>query len=137
MRGRPERNALVIKEFRANGGELSGDFAGVRVLLLHSAGTGSGQDQVHPLTYGEHEGGWVVFATNSGADTDPGWYKNLVERPAACIEVGTQTVPVVARIPESAERDRIWTTWKQLNPRLVTYEQMTSRTIPIVLLQRA
>jgi deazaflavin-dependent oxidoreductase (nitroreductase family) len=137
MRGAPERNALVIEEYRANGGELAGDFAGVAVLLLHSVDSESGEDRVHPLTYGEHDGGWVVFATRSGADTDPTWFANLVARPATRIEVGTETIPVLARVPERAERDRIWAEWKRRNPRFVEYERMTSRIIPVVLLQRA
>jgi deazaflavin-dependent oxidoreductase (nitroreductase family) len=136
MKGAPERNALVIDEYRANGGELGGDFAGIAVLLLHSVDSRSGEDRVHPLTYGEHDGGWVLFATNSGADTDPTWYDNLVARPATRIEVGTDRIPVVARIPERAERDHIWAAWKRRNPRFVGYERMTSRIIPVILLRR-
>ena len=70
----------------------------------------------------------------------PDWYHNLTANPAATIEVGTATVPVVARVArvaEGDERDRIWEQQKQDVPGFADYEKATERTIPVVILERA
>jgi hypothetical protein len=38
-----ERNAHVIAEFRANHGQVGGDFAGAPLLLLHTVGARTGK----------------------------------------------------------------------------------------------
>ena len=57
--------------------------------------------------------------------------------PAATIEVGTDTVSVVARTLEGDERDRIWERQKELMPGVADYEAATTRTIPVVVLDPA
>ena len=80
---------------------------------------------------------WAIFASKGGAPTNPDWYHNLTANPAATIEVGTATVPVVARVAEGDERDRIWEQQKQDVPGFADYEKATERTIPVVILERA
>ena len=38
----------------------------------------------------------MIVASKGGADTHPGWYRNLLANPQAMIEVDDETVPVVA-----------------------------------------
>ncbi len=99
-------NASVIEEFRANEGQIGGNFAGAPLLLLHSTGAKSGEPMVHPMMYQQVDGGWAVSASKAGADTNPAWYFNLVVHPAAQIEVGTAAADVVARVAEGEERER-------------------------------
>lgn len=42
------RNAHVIVEFRANRGQVGGDFAGAPLLLLHTVGARTGKPRVNP-----------------------------------------------------------------------------------------
>ncbi len=44
-------NDKIIEEFRANGGQLGGQFAGAPLLLLHTVGAKSGQPRVNPTMY--------------------------------------------------------------------------------------
>ena len=44
-------NDKVIEEFRANGGQVGGQFAGAPLLLLHTVGARSGQPRVNPMMY--------------------------------------------------------------------------------------
>ena len=43
-------NKAIIAEFRANGGQLGGRFAGMPLLLLHTTGAKSQQPRVNTLS---------------------------------------------------------------------------------------
>ena len=44
-------NATVIEEFRANAGQVGGNFEGAPLLLLHSRGARTGEARLHPMMY--------------------------------------------------------------------------------------
>jgi deazaflavin-dependent oxidoreductase (nitroreductase family) len=131
-------NRQVIDEFRANGGEVGGNFAGAPVLLLHTTGARSGKERVNPLMYQDLGGGRVaVFASKAGAPTNPDWYHNLVANPDVTIEIGTETRRCRARTASAEERAPIWSTQKARYPQFADYEAKTSREIPVVILEPA
>ena len=129
-------NAQVIEEFRANGGRVGGQFEGAPLLLLHTTGAKSGAERVNPVMYQADGDDLIVFASKAGAPTNPDWYHNLRANPNATVEVGTETVEVVARVAEGEERDRIWTRQKERFPGFADYEEKTTRQIPVVVLER-
>jgi deazaflavin-dependent oxidoreductase (nitroreductase family) len=128
-------NRGVIDEFRANGGKVA-QFEGRPLLLLHHKGAKTGTERVNPLVYLPVGDAFAVFGSKAGADTNPAWYHNLVAHPDTAVEVGTETVPVRARVAEGEERDRIWDEQKRVNPNFADYEKKTARPIPVVLLER-
>jgi deazaflavin-dependent oxidoreductase (nitroreductase family) len=128
-------NAAIIEEFRANGGKVGGQFAGSPMLLLHTTGARTGQERVKPLVYQRDGDRLVVFASKGGAPTSPDWYHNLVVNPGVGVEVGTETVPMRARVAEGDERERLWTRQKELMPGFADYEAKTARQIPVVVLE--
>lgn len=130
-------NAKVIAEFRANGGKVGGNFDSAPLLLLHSTGAKSGQERVNPMMYQQVGEEMAVFASAAGSPKNPDWYHNLLAHPAVRVEVGTETVEVVARVAEGEERDRIWTKQKRDYPGFAEYEAGTERVIPVILLARA
>jgi deazaflavin-dependent oxidoreductase (nitroreductase family) len=77
-----------------------------------------------------------VFGSRAGADETPDWYLNLLARPDTTIEIGDRTVSVHARDLPAEERDPIWEQHKKEFPNFAEYEAKTSRTIPVVLLER-
>jgi deazaflavin-dependent oxidoreductase (nitroreductase family) len=129
-------NSKIIEEFRANGGKVGGPFEGAPLLLLHTTGARSGRERVNPVMYKAIGDGFAVFASKAGAPTNPDWYRNLVANPRVRAEVGTETIDLTARVAGPAEREPIWTAWKQANPGFADYEAKTSRQIPVVLLER-
>jgi len=129
-------NTKIINEFRAGGGKVGGQFEGAPLLLLHTTGAQSGQPRVNPMMYLADGDRLVVFASKAGAPTNPAWYHNLLANPEAEVEVGTESVAVRARVAEGDERERLWTAQKQRYPGFAEYEQKTSRTIPVVVLER-
>lgn len=130
-------NRGIIEEFRANGGHCGGMFEGMTMLILHSTGAKSGAERLNPLVYQQLDGAWAIFASKGGAPTNPDWFHNLVADPAASIEVGTETVPVTARIAEGGEREQIWSTQKVQAPQFAEYERSSGdRVIPVFVLER-
>ena len=129
-------NAAIIDEFRANGGKVGGQFEGAPMLLLHTTGAKTGKERVNPLVYATDGDNLVVFASKAGAPTHPDWYHNLVANPDVTAEVGTDTVAMRARVAEGDERERVWSRQIQVMPGFAEYQANTSRTIPVVVLER-
>lgn len=127
-------NAQIIEEFRANEGRVGGMFEGTTLLLLHNKGAKSGTDRVNPVAYLKDGDRYVVFASKAGAPTNPGWFHNLMAHPEVAIEVGTETIDVVASAAEGEERQRLFDAQKQRVPQFAEYEQKTTRQIPVVVL---
>ncbi len=128
-------NAPIIREFRENAGKVGGYFEGRSLLLLHSIGAKSGEERVNPVVYNDLGDRYVIFATYAGGPRNPAWYYNLVANPEVSIEVGTETVDVVARVTEGEERAAIWEPWKAEVPTFAEYEQQTDREIPVIVLE--
>src|ERR1700748_2219544 len=97
-------NARIIEQFHANDGVVGGMFEGMPLLLLHHTGAKSGMARINPLAYQRDDGRYVVFASKGGAPTNPDWYYNLKAHPETTIEVGTDTLPVVATEGTGDER---------------------------------
>jgi deazaflavin-dependent oxidoreductase (nitroreductase family) len=131
-------NAKIVNEFRANGGHVGGPFEGVQVLLAHHKGRRSGTERVSPLGYQKVGSGWAVFGSFAGAPRHPDWYLNLLAEPHTTIEVGTETLEVVARDTAGQERDEIFERQKTAAPIFAEYEvKAGERVIPVVVFEPA
>lgn len=138
-------NSGVVAEFRANDGRVGGPFEGAPVLLLHHRGRNSGREFVAPVMYLADESDpdtVYVFATKSGAPTNPEWYANLLAAGQATVEIGAEpgieTRPVTVADVTGAERDRIYAEQARRYPGFAAYEIKVAgvRTIPVVALHR-
>ena len=129
-------NEQIIREFRFHGGKVVGPAEGFSLLLLHTRGARSGVERVNPVTYQPLAEGWAVFATHAGAHKHPDWYYNLVAHPETIVEIGTETIPVRARVAAGDERSQIWERQKLFYPRFAKYESQTEREIPVIVLER-
>ena len=127
-------NEQVINEFRANHGKVGGYFEGAPLLLLHTTGARSGQPRVSPVMYLADGNRYVVFASKAGADTNPGWYHNLMTDPRAQIEVGDQTLDVEATEVRGADREDLYARQASVYPAFAGYQRKTTRVIPVVAL---
>jgi deazaflavin-dependent oxidoreductase (nitroreductase family) len=76
---------------------------------------------------------YVIVASKGGAPDHPGSYKNLVADPDATIQVWDQLVAVTGR-PE--EKRQAWPIMTKEEPVYDSYQQMTERDIPLVILRR-
>ncbi len=130
-------NAALAEEFRANGGKVSGRFAGWDVLLLTTTGAKSGEPRVSPLAFFTIDGRMLIVGSFGGSAKDPAWVHNLRTHPRARIEVGTDAYDVTARELPPAERDVIFPKVVAAEPIAGEYQSKTSRVIPLFELTRA
>lgn len=131
-----DRNTAIIEEFRANGGHVGGFFEDKDLLLLHTIGARSGRRRVTPLIYQELPGGYAVFGSKGGAPTHPAWFHNVVANPEVTVEVGTETIAMVARVAHGPERQQIWEEQKARLSFFAEYEVKASdREIPVIVLE--
>jgi deazaflavin-dependent oxidoreductase (nitroreductase family) len=127
-------NAQIIEEFRTNEGRVGGMFEGSTLLLLHHVGAKTGTDRINPLVYDRDGDRYVIFASKAGAPTNPDWYHNLKAHPNVAIEVGTDTIDVVAAEAAGEERDRLFRRQAERSPNFAEYQTKTDRVIPVMIL---
>jgi deazaflavin-dependent oxidoreductase (nitroreductase family) len=136
-----EWNQQVIAEFRANEGQVGGNFTGAPMVLVHHVGRKSGQEYVIPLVYLPKEGdddSIYIFASKGGAPSHPDWYLNLIAAGQATIERLTSTHPVTIAELSGDERDRVYAEQVRRMPVFGEYETRAAgiRTIPVLELTR-
>jgi deazaflavin-dependent oxidoreductase (nitroreductase family) len=120
--------------YRISKGKIGGTMQSLGVLLLNTTGRKSGKTRTTPLGFFEHEGDYVIIASNAGADHHPAWFHNLMSEPKATVEIKDRKVSVVARQAEPELRAKLWAQLVSVAPGYGPYEKRTEREIPIVLL---
>jgi deazaflavin-dependent oxidoreductase (nitroreductase family) len=134
---RAEFNVLVVEEFRARGGQVSGRLASTPLMLVHHIGARSGIERVTPLAYLRRpDGSFVITASDGGSQRHPAWYHNLKAQPKITVEVGTETFRAVAEELGAADRAALWPTISRHAPAADEFQNMTPRAIPVFILTR-
>ncbi len=128
---------LHTRLYRLTGGKVGHGTGHITNLLLTTTGRKSGQARTVPLAYLADGDTYVVVASNGGADRHPLWWLNLQTTPRAQVQVGSQTVDVVAHRATPDEWAQLWPQLKTVNPFYAQYEQITDRQIPVVVLTPA
>lgn len=137
------RNQRIIAEFRKQGGNVSLEDFGTRLILVHHWGAKSCKEYVTPLVALRQDADtWLVAASAGGASKHPNWYTNLLANPDTVIETPEGLVAVRAKNLEGDARDAAWGRFTSVSfnveyENFITYQERTSRTIPVVALRRA
>jgi deazaflavin-dependent oxidoreductase (nitroreductase family) len=105
------------------------------VLLLNTVGRKSGRERSVALDYFTDGETPFVIASNAGEPGNPAWWLNLREHPHATVQLGPERFSVVAREAQGAERERLWARAVDTDDAYATYQQRTSRLIPVVVLE--
>lgn len=131
--------AVHLAVYRVTGGRVTGTKAmpSGGMILLTTTGRKSGQLRTVPLLSLRHDGDWLVTASNAGLERPPAWLFNLEANPAATVQAGRATVPVIATVADESARARLWPLFLRAYPGYADHEQRTSRAIPVVILTPA
>ena len=127
---------LQVALYRLSKGSVAGTFKGVPVLLLTTTGRKTGKKRTKPLLYLMDNDQVVIVASHGGAPTDPGWWRNLKSNPRAEVQIKDALLQVEAREAAGEERERLWPKLVGLYPDYENYQKHTTRTIPVVILER-
>jgi deazaflavin-dependent oxidoreductase (nitroreductase family) len=119
--------------YRSSGGRFGSTMRGRKILLLTTVGNKSGQARTVPVVPFFDGGETYVIASMGGAPQHPAWYRNLRANPDVGVQLGAETWRARAIVVEEGpERDRLWASITAQMPDFGTYQQKTSRVIPVV-----
>jgi len=93
------------------------------LLLITTTGAKSGLPRTHPLMYWSNGDDVVLMASNFGRDKDPAWLANVRVNPEVTLEFRGRRGQYRARVPEGAERDKLWARAKDFIANYRSYEQ--------------
>ena len=122
--------------FRLSGGRAGRRLVDNVMALLTTTGARTGQDHTVPLLLLEDGDSWIVIASYGGRPDHPQWYRNLLENPAATLQVGTSKTAVIAHTLDEADRSVWWPKIVQAYDGYAEYASRTDRQIPVVRLIR-
>jgi deazaflavin-dependent oxidoreductase (nitroreductase family) len=110
---------------------------GLPVIIVTSRGNKTGQLRKTPLMRVEHDGEYLLVASQGGSPKNPVWYYNLTADPeAVTIQDGPE--PWDARVRELGGEERaVW--WQRAVaafPPYADYQVKTDRLIPVFLATR-
>jgi deazaflavin-dependent oxidoreductase (nitroreductase family) len=105
------------------------------MLLLDHVGAKSGVKRTTPLLYVRDGRDLVIVASKGGFPKHPAWHHNLLANPDTTVQVGSEVLPVRARVAEPEERDRLWAMADRAYPGYRDYRARADREIPLVVLE--
>jgi F420H(2)-dependent quinone reductase len=126
-----------VRAYRLSGGRIAGSYRGSPVLLLDHVGRRSGKKHTSPLIYARDGDDLVIVASKGGSHKDPLWWLNLKERPETTVQIAPERRKVVARQASPEEKKRVWPVLVGVYAPYESYQQRTSRDIPVILLEPA
>ena len=113
---------------------VGGRYLGTHCLVKY-IGRNSGKVFITPLCYGAIGGEVVIVASKGGADDHPEWYKNIIARDRVDFQLATKAFTASWREPVGAEREKIWQFMVDCHPFYATYQALTARLIPLLMMQ--
>ena len=103
------------------------------ICLLTTTGRRSGLARTVPLLYMADGEDVVVVASQGGMSKHPEWYLNIVASPKVTVDIDGDARAMLARTASSEERVRVWPLLVAMYPPYESYQQRTTREIPVVI----
>ncbi len=126
-----------VRVYRETDGEVGYVWKeGSSILLLTHSGRRSGREYTTPLIFGRDGEHLVLVASQGGSPGHPDWYLNLVANPEVGVQVKADRFRARTRTAEGEERARLWRTMNGIWRYYDSYQERTTREIPVVVLER-
>jgi F420H(2)-dependent quinone reductase len=128
-----------VATYESSGGQQANTLSdtGLPVIIVTSRGNQSGKLRKTPLMRVEHDGKYLLVASQGGAPSNPVWYYNLAADPeAVTIQDGPEPFDVVVRELSGEERATWWQRAVAAFPPYADYQVKTDRLIPVFLATR-
>jgi deazaflavin-dependent oxidoreductase (nitroreductase family) len=127
---------LHVLVFRLGRGRVAGRVGKAPILLLTTTGRRTGALRTTPLLYLRDGERLAIVASFGGHPRHPAWYLNLRANPEVGIDVGRERFSALARTATADERELLWPKVVDLYAGYHDYQLKTTRTIPVVVLER-
>jgi deazaflavin-dependent oxidoreductase (nitroreductase family) len=119
------------------GGRLGNTMAGQEVCFVTMTGAKSGRQIAIPLIYVPYENGVLLVASQTGRDTNPVWYNNLVKQPEIEVRHRGDSLKLRARQATTEEKTDLWPICDEVYADFALYRARTTRDIPIFVCESA
>ena len=123
-----------VELYEGSGGTEGTELNGRPVIILTSVGAKTGTIRKTPLMRVEHDGEYAVVASLGGAPQHPVWYYNLTANPHVELQDGPVKKDYQAREVSNSERAIWWDRAVAAWPDYASYQEKTTRTIPVFVL---
>jgi len=124
-----------VELYERSGGLEGTTLRDLPVVILTNRGASSGTIRKTPLMRVEHDGTYVVVASQGGAPTNPSWYANLVADPHVELQDGPVKTDRLAREVTGDEKAVWWGRAVAAYPDYADYQTRTDRQIPVFVLE--
>ena len=128
-----------VERYEATDGREAGTLrdTGLPVVIFTTRGKKSGKLRKVPLMRVEHDGAYLMVASDGGAPTHPVWYHNVkADMEALMVQDGADRFDARARELEGEEREVWWQRAVEAFPPYAEYQRKTDRQIPVLLAER-
>ncbi len=125
-------NAFLI---RLTKGRIGSQLGTQSILVLHTTGRMTGEPRSAPVAYFDYQGRFLLVGSNWGRPYDADWVRNLRKDPHGRIEVKGKSFAVQAHEASGDEYTGLWKYVTEKHPPYLRYQTMTSRRIPVVVLE--
>jgi F420H(2)-dependent quinone reductase len=122
--------------YESSGGTEGTTLHGRPVIIVTSLGARSGKIRKTPLMRVEHEGRYLLVASQGGAPKHPTWYFNLRHHPVIELQDGPVKQEMTVREITGDEKAVWWERAVAAFPNYADYQRKTDREIPVVRLAR-
>jgi deazaflavin-dependent oxidoreductase (nitroreductase family) len=126
-----------VELFERTNGREGNTMQDLPIIVLTTKGTRSGNLRKTPLMRVEHDGKYLIVASQGGAPKHPVWYHNVAATPAVEIQDGANKQDMAARELAGEEREIWWKRAVDAYPPFAEYQEKTERIIPIILCEPA
>lgn len=104
-------------------------------LLLETRGRKSGARRRAVLPWFRIDGKLLVVGSKGGMPTDPAWVTNLRAEPSVAVWIRRRRHTARARVAAGEERATLWAELVRRVPTYAHYQSLTTREIPVVILE--
>ncbi|MGZ7036278.1 MAG: nitroreductase/quinone reductase family protein, partial [Ilumatobacteraceae bacterium] len=95
----------------------------------------SGLERSVIVGYFEDGPNLVTMAMNGWGEGEPAWWLNLQAQPDVRVDLADGSRLVTARAASGAERERLWSRWREIDKNLDAYAARRSTETAVVILE--
>ena len=122
--------------YKLSGGRFGARMGWIDVALVTTTGRKTGKTRTVPIACYPYRDSVAVSASNSGMESHPAWYLNMLANPRVTVQLGRETFEAMAEEVAADEREALWASVVKINKHQGEYLAMVQREIPLVWFRR-
>jgi len=122
--------------YKLSGGRFGARMGWIDVALVTTTGRKTGKTRTVPIACYPYRDSVAVSASNSGMESHPAWYLNMLANPRVTVQLGRETFEAMAEEVAADQREALWASVVKINKHQGEYLAMVEREIPLVWFRR-